>query len=164
METATSRAARRRRPAHAVRLTALAAAQPQMLEVQRRDTIASLAARHRFRAPHIVVLNGEPVLRKQGGWNRRLKRGDELMFVECAAGGGVKNVFRMALNIALVMSATAILGPAGLGLTGVAYAVGVAGAYVASGYLVNALLPPETPGGSAACARAFMGAISSCLI
>lgn len=149
MVTAPSRAARRRRPAHAVRLTALAAAEPQMLEVRRRDTIASLAARQRFRAPHIAVLNGEPVLRKQGGWLRRLKRGDELMFVECAAGGGgVKNVFRMALNIALVMSATAILGPAGLGLTGVAYAAGVAGAYVAAGYLVNALLPPETPGGS----------------
>lgn len=146
----TASPAARRAPAHAVRLrTVFNAAAPEPVEVRRFDTIARLAARQRFRVPVVAVLNGEPVLRRDGGWKRRLKRGDRLVFVECAAGGGgVKNVFRTALNIALVLSASWIAGPAALGLTGFAKGAFVLGAYVGGAQLINSLLPPEQPGGT----------------
>lgn len=140
----------RRAPATAVRLrTPLAGAAPEPLEIRRFDTVAKLAARQRFRGAHIAVLNGEPLLRRDGGWNRRLKRGDRLAFVDLPAGGsGTKNIMRSLLNIALVLTAAWALGPAGLGLSGLPLAAGVAASYVASAYLVNAFLPPDKPGGA----------------
>ncbi|MFN4229852.1 host specificity factor TipJ family phage tail protein [Parvibaculum sp.] len=145
-----SRRERRKSPAQAMRIRtpfALGAAEP--LDLRRNDTIRTLAARQRFRGPVIAVLNGEPVLRKGRGWSRRLRRGDRLAFVERPAGGeGGKNIFRTVLNIAIVLTSTVLLGSAGLGLTGVALAGGVLAVQVASGYLLNALLPPEAPGGT----------------
>lgn len=141
---------RRKAPAHAVRVrTPFVMDQAETLTLRRADTIRTLAARQRFRGPVIAVLNGEPVLRKNRGWSRRLRRGDRLAFVEQPAGGsGGKNIFRTILNIAIVLTATYFLGPAGLGLSGMALAGGVLAVQVASGYLLNALLPPETPGGT----------------
>ena len=147
---APPRRERRKHPARAVRVrTPFALSTPEIVEVRRFDTIRTLAARQRFRGPVIAVLNGEPVLRRDRGWSRRLRRGDHLAFIEQPAGGsGSKNVFRTILNIAIVLTATYFLGPAGLGLQGVALAGGVLAVQVASGYLLNALLPPDLPGGT----------------
>lgn len=147
---ALPRRARRQPPPRAVRIaTPFALATPECVAVRRSDTIRTLAARQRFRGPVIAVLNGTPVLRRDRGWSRRLRRGDHLAFIERPAGGeGGKNVFRTALNIAIVLAAIVALGPAGAGLSGAALAGGVLAVQIASGYLLNALLPPETPGGT----------------
>ncbi|MBX3488857.1 host specificity factor TipJ family phage tail protein [Parvibaculum sp.] len=113
------------------------------------ETLAAIAARARFRGPVVAYVNGRPRLRKNGGWAKRLRARDRLLFRELpAGGGGGKSLLRIALNIAIVLTAGWALGPAGLGLTGLAFSGALAGVHIGASLLLNALLPMPGPQGS----------------
>ncbi|MBX3447502.1 MAG: hypothetical protein KF765_12180 [Parvibaculaceae bacterium] len=107
------------------------------------ESVAAVAARQNYVLPFFALLNGEPVLRKD--WDRALEEGDELGFCTLPAGGGAKDIFRTVLQIAIVAVAIYFAGPAGLNLSGAAMWGARAAAIIGSGYLVNALMPPQTP-------------------
>jgi hypothetical protein len=104
-------------------------------------------------APHIAVLNGRPLLR--AGWRRRLRDGDQLVFVVLprgGGGGGGSNPMRALLSLALMAfapwAAGALLGAAaGTALIG-SFTLGAAtqlGLVLAGQALINALMPLPQP-------------------
>lgn len=107
------------------------------------ETIAEIADRQLYRLPHFCILNEEWLPRDE--WERPLDEADRLAFVTLPAGGqgGGKDVLRSVLQIAIVVVAVYFAGPAGLGLSGYGLAAARVGAFVLSGYLVNAILPPQ---------------------
>lgn len=114
---------------------------PERIEAKIGECIADIFRRQSFFLPVIALLNGEVV--PGDFWDLPLAAGDALLFLALPAGGdGGKDVFRFVLQLAVTVVAAWALGPAGLGLSGVALQAGVAVATLAGGYLVNALLPP----------------------
>lgn len=106
------------------------------------EAVSEIAARQHYRLPYFAVLNDEWLPRDQ--WDYELCEGDELGFVTLpAGGGGGKDILRSVLQIAIVAVSIYFAGPAGLGLTGASAAVAKLGAFAASGYLVNAIMPPQ---------------------
>jgi hypothetical protein len=87
------------------------------------------------RGAFVIVVNGQPVLRKD--WGNAVLSGQVVHLAELPAGGSSRDIARLLATLALVY----FLGPAGLGLKGFAYAA----AYVAGQLAINALLPPVTP-------------------
>ncbi len=144
-KTAKAHAVRRRQLFVGHVHTPLQFGRPRRLLARRGETVRALERRQKFRLPVVAVCNGEPLLRAE--WGRKLRAGDELIFVTLPAGGsgGIKDVFRTVLQIAIVALATYFLGPAGLGLTGWALGAAVMATQIASSYLLNALMPPATP-------------------
>lgn len=112
----------------------------QRLSARPGQTIREIADAQAFHLPFIALLNGKAALR--AAWDHVLETTDTLLFVTLPAGGGTKDVFRFVLQIAITVSATALLGPGGLGLTGFALSAGVLATTVAGSFLINALLPP----------------------
>lgn len=108
------------------------------------ETIAEIFERQKFILPTIAFLNGELIMRAD--WDTALAAGAVLMFLQLPAGGdGDKDIFRFVMQLVITVVAVYFLGPAGLGLTGVALQAGVAVASLAGGYLINLALPPSTP-------------------
>ena len=88
--------------------------------------------------PHILLRNGQPVLRAQ--WGQLVADGDALAWVCLPQGGDSSGILRMVAT-AVIMYWTAGAGGASLGFTaGQGAALAVAGTM-----LVNALIPPPKP-------------------
>lgn len=127
--------------------TPLSATSPLPLACTPGTSVRALAERQRFRLPVVAVLNGAPLMRS--GWDVELGEGDRLLFLVLpAGGGGMKDIFRSVIQIAITITAAYFLGPGGLGLSGWQLGAAVAATTVASGYLLNAILPPPRLGGS----------------
>lgn len=124
-------------------------APPMPFAVEEGESVAEIAARQHYRLAFFALLNEEWLPRER--WECRIEAGDRLAFVTLPArgGGGGKDIFRSVLQIAIVAAAVFFAGPAGLGLTGGALVAARAGALIASGLLVNALMPPQSAGGAA---------------
>lgn len=99
--------------------------------------------------PLICIVNGSPLLRKDGGWEYRIKDGDVVGFQTLPQGGGGSNPLKLVLTIAIAIFAPYAAGWAsgtfglGLGTTGLSV-LGAAISFAGS-LLVNALLPPPKP-------------------
>lgn len=116
--------------------------EPTVLDALEGETVANVAARAAARhVPIVATLNGERLLRKD--WGHRLAANDNLILTAVPLGSGSKDVFRSVLQIALIVTAAYFLGPAGLGLTGWQFGAAMLVANAASGFLINAILPPE---------------------
>jgi len=106
-----------------------------------------------FGAPHIVMLNGAPLLRKD--WGTVAHPQDSVAVIQLPQGGGDgKNPLRTVLMVAIAVVASTVVGPAAAGALGLkegtlAYSLASAGAAaattVAGAGLVNTFLPPATP-------------------
>jgi hypothetical protein len=120
------------------------------------DIFANKTTRKRIRAgvtlrelaecatgPHIVTVNGTPVLRAE--WGAQVLSGQLVCVIEVPQGGSSRDIARLLATIALMV----ILGPSGFALQGVAYSA----AFIAGSIAINMLLPPIAPnvgGGPAA--------------
>jgi len=97
--------------------------------------------------PVVCVFNGEPLLRCD--WDRSVLVTDNVQFVVMPQGGGAKKLLRAVALIALSVIAP-IVAPIIGGALGITSAIGIslisAGLVIAGSFLINALLPPETPG------------------
>lgn len=109
-------------------------------------------------APVIALLNGKPVLRH--AWRRKLRDGDQLLFVTLPlGGGGGANGGSNPLNVLLTIALFAVAGPLAGSLTGIAAgATGVSGMVLAGAKmaiilagsaLINAIAPAAKPDGVA---------------
>lgn len=103
-------------------------------------------SRWRFDLDTILVINGKPVLRREGGWKRRrFAPGDVVRFVSRPFGGNnaAKQIGGLVALIALTVFAPWATGPALLGLTGTAATV--ANALIVAGgmMLYNTLVYPK---------------------
>lgn len=96
--------------------------------------------------PVICVFNGEPLLRRD--WGREVTVNDAVQFVVMPQGGGGKKLLRAVALIALSVVAP-IVAPIIGGAIGITSAIGIslisAGLVIAGSFLINALLPPDTP-------------------
>lgn len=125
----------------------------EMRQVARRRRVRALAPA--TSAPHIALLNGQPLLR--AGWNRKLRDGDHLAFVVLPMGSdeGGSNPLQMLLMIAVMFYAPYLASDLAWGqAAGSAMTVGELGAMtslysagisVAGMALVSALIPPPKP-------------------
>jgi len=97
--------------------------------------------------PVVCVFNGQPLLRRD--WDRPVFADDSVQFVVMPQGGGAKKLLRAVAMIALSVIAP-IVAPIIGGALGITSAIGIslisAGLVIAGSFLINALLPPETPG------------------
>lgn len=76
----------------------------QIKQIRRSRRIATLAPKTQL--PFIAVLNGVPVIRANDGWNKVVKHGDILVFVERPlGGGGGSNPLKVVLMIGLSLAA-----------------------------------------------------------
>lgn len=137
---ATTRRSRARKPEIGRIHTPFQFTSPVTIDARPGQTIREIADQQGFHLPFIALLNGKAILR--AAWDYALKATDRLLFVTLPAGDSVKDVMRLVLQIAVTVTASALLGPAGLGLSGWALAAGVAATTIAGSYLINALLPP----------------------
>lgn len=104
--------------------------------------------------PHIALVNGQAVLRKD--WDRHIHHGEVLAFVDVEAipqgGGGGSNPLRMILMIAVMVMAPEIawgiegmLGASGMAVGATGLMAIQAGVTMVGMALVNALIPPPKP-------------------
>lgn len=94
-------------------------------------------------APTVCFLNGTPLMQKY--WRRkRVNDGDICAFVRLpqGGGGGGSNPLKIVAMIAIIAFAAWVVGPAGLGLTGIGAQLTSAGIVIAGTVLVSPLLPP----------------------
>lgn len=123
--------------------------------VARRRRIDKLAPK--TTQPHICLLNGQPLLRANKGWQRSVRDGDTVAFVMLPAGGGGSNPLKVIMMIAIAVVAPSLgmsiaQGLGGLGVVGGPFASTAAlGSFIggAIGFvgraLVNALIPDPRP-------------------
>lgn len=130
--------------------------QRRLRELRWRAPVSRLAPR----GPVIAILNGQPLLRADRGWQRRrVQDGDELVFVRLprggGGGGGGSDPARVLLSIALMaiapQLATLIVGQAAaaaaVGTVGNMLFVGTQAAITLAGTAaINALFPPGQAG------------------
>lgn len=97
-------------------------------------------------APVIALLNGQIILR--AAWRRKLRDGDQLMFVTLPRGGtgaGGSNPLRVLLSLALFAVAGPLAGVITGATAGMAFAGTQMGIQLAGTALINALMPtPRT--------------------
>lgn len=130
-------------------------------EVRWRAPVSRLAPR---RGPVIALLNGQPVLRAHRGWQRRrLRDGDQLVFVRLPMNGGGRggsDPTRALLSVALMalagplagalLGTTAAAAAAAGGLTNMLFQGTQAAITLAGVAAINALMPPGSRGSEAA--------------
>lgn len=111
------------------------------------ESVAKFLKRNRWRfdLDTILVINGRPVLRRDDGWKlRRIQPGDVVRFVSRPFGGQQgKQIAGLVALIALTVFATWAVGPAGLGLTGLAAAATKAVIVAGGMMLFNTLVYPK---------------------
>jgi len=110
--------------------------------VKNRRRICNLAPK--TDKPFIAMVDGDIVLRKD--WDRSVG-GDQIvtfMMLPQGGGGGGSNPLNTVLLLAVLVAAPYLVGPAMLGLTGIAATIGTAAIVVGGSMLVNAIAPPVT--------------------
>ena len=128
---------------------------PMAVEVDENDfrtvvvgaTIADLAPVTSH--PVVCSIDGQYISRAQ--WNLRVRPGAIVVFQVVPLGGGGSNPLRMILQLALVIGVAMLVGPAGLGLTGMTAQLASAGFMLLGSLLINALVPlPKSNSGDSA--------------
>jgi len=91
----------------------------------------------------IVILEGKKIDREF--WRViSVKENDNILIAPNLMSGDTGQIFRQVATIAIVIAASSALGPGGLGLTGFSLGFAVAGVSVATGLVLNALIPPAS--------------------
>lgn len=125
----------------------------KVVNVKRKQSIAKLAPK--IEAPHICLLNGKPLLRKDNGWERTIDDNDFVCFVVVPQGGGgggsnpLKMILAITVSVLAPQLAVGILGPVAgtttLGGLTFAGSVLTAGISFVGNALVNALIRDPVP-------------------
>lgn len=135
-----------------IKLTSLGTSQDTTQQIvdletvtQATDRILKASVRGGDVSDHFQVLIDGRVINKKF-WVTTILRTNNFVLVAPIIGTDASTVFRSIATIGIAIAAAYVAGPAGLALTGAYAGAFVAGATIAGGLLLNALIPPSIPG------------------